>query len=143
MESTAKYHGKNHLSLTWLPLGHVYVCVQQTLPLCPQRFFVLFCHLLICFQNLLFRKILSGFPSECQTDWILIRPNIVSSLIGVQSVFKGYQQKTLYREEFLLFFDKSNKQKVSICTSMPKSDVSFGLGVGEGGFLFLVLRSFF
>ena len=27
------------------------------------------------FQNQLFRKILSGLPSECQTDWIQIRPD--------------------------------------------------------------------
>ena len=26
------------------------------------------------FQNQLFRKILSGIPSECQTDWIQISP---------------------------------------------------------------------
>ena len=27
------------------------------------------------FQNQLFRKILSGIPKECQTDWIQIRPD--------------------------------------------------------------------
>ena len=37
-------------------------------------------------QNLLFEKILSGIPSECQTAWIQIR---------VQTVCKGYQQTVL------------------------------------------------
>ena len=36
------------------------------------------------FQNQLFQKILSGIPSECQTDSIQIRPNILSGLIWVQ-----------------------------------------------------------
>ena len=47
------------------------------------------------FQNQLFLKILSGVPSECQTVWILIRPNFLSGLILVQTVCKGYQQTTL------------------------------------------------
>ena len=47
------------------------------------------------FQNQLFQKILSGIPSECQTDWIQTRPNILLGLIWVQSVCKGYEQTTL------------------------------------------------
>ena len=47
------------------------------------------------FQNQLFRKILSGIPSECQADWIQTRPNILSGLIWVQTVCKNYQQTTL------------------------------------------------
>ena len=45
-------------------------------------------------QNQLFRKILSGTPSECQTDWIQIRPDILLGLIWVQSVCQGYEQTT-------------------------------------------------
>ena len=37
---------------------------------------MLFCRLLIFFQNQLFRKNLSILPSECQTVWIQIRPDI-------------------------------------------------------------------
>ena len=37
------------------------------------------------FQNQLFRKILSGIPSECQTDWIQVRPDVFSGLIWTQS----------------------------------------------------------
>ena len=33
------------------------------------------CRLLIFFQNKLFQKIISGIPSECQTDWIQTRPD--------------------------------------------------------------------
>ena len=33
-------------------------------------------------------------PSECQTVWIQIRPDMLSGLIWVQTVHKGYQQTT-------------------------------------------------
>ena len=59
------------------------------------------------FQNQLFRKILSGIPSECQTDLIQIRPNILSGLIWVQSVCKGYQQTTLVGKELNAYVDVS------------------------------------
>ena len=48
------------------------------------------------FQNQLLRKILSGIPSECQTDWIQIRPDLGP---WVQTVCKGYQQTTLVGNE--------------------------------------------
>ena len=41
------------------------------------------------FQNQLLKKILSGIPSECQTVWIHIRPNILSGMIWVQTVCIG------------------------------------------------------
>ena len=53
-----------------------------------------FCCLLI-FQNHLFWKILSGIPSKCQAIWIQVRPIILSGLIWVKTVCKGYQQTTL------------------------------------------------
>ena len=46
------------------------------------------------FQNQPFQKILSGSLSECQTVWIQIRPDILSGLIWIQPVRKGYQQTT-------------------------------------------------
>ena len=52
------------------------------------------------FQNQLFRKTLSGLPSECQTVWIQIRLNILSGLIWVQTVCKCYQQTTLVGKEW-------------------------------------------
>ena len=42
------------------------------------------------FQNHLFRKIISGIQSEYQTVWIQIRPDILSGLIWIQTVCKGY-----------------------------------------------------
>ena len=53
------------------------------------------------FQNRLFRKILSGIHSQCQTVWIQIRPDVVSSLIWVQTVCKSYQQTTLVDKELI------------------------------------------
>ena len=44
------------------------------------------------FLNLLFLKNLSGIPSECRTVWIQIRPDVLSGLIQIQTVCKGYQQ---------------------------------------------------
>ena len=46
------------------------------------------------FQNQLFRKILSETQSDSQTVLIQIRTDIVSVLIWVQTVCKGYQQTT-------------------------------------------------
>ena len=52
-------------------------------------------------QNHFFGIILSGIPSECQTVWIKIRPDIMSGLIEVQTVCKGYQQTALVGKELL------------------------------------------
>ena len=41
-----------------------------------------------------FKKNLSGIPSQCQTVWIQIRPDILLGLIWVQTICKGYQQMT-------------------------------------------------
>ena len=46
-------------------------------------------------KNQLFLKILSGIPPECQILWIQFRPDILSGLIWVQTVCKGYQQTRL------------------------------------------------
>ena len=51
-----------------------------------------FCHLQIFVHNKVFRKILSGMPSQCQTVWIQIRPDKLSGLIWVQTVCKSYLQ---------------------------------------------------
>ena len=43
-------------------------------------------------QNQNFRQILTGIPSECQTNWTQNRPDGLSGLIWVQTVCKDYQQ---------------------------------------------------
>ena len=60
-------------------------------------FFVVCCFYKINF----FKKILSGIPSECQTVWIQIRLDILSGLIWVQTVCKGYQQMTPVGKELI------------------------------------------
>ena len=52
-----------------------------------------------CSKSFFFRKTLSGIPSECQTVWIQIRPDILSGLIWVQTVCKSYQQTILVGKE--------------------------------------------
>ena len=47
------------------------------------------------FQNQLFRKILLGITLDCQTVWTQTRPDVLSALILVQTICKGYQQTTL------------------------------------------------
>ena len=42
------------------------------------------------------KKNLSGTPSESQTVWIPMRPDVLSSLILLQTVCKDYQQTTLH-----------------------------------------------
>ena len=51
------------------------------------EYFSRFCRLLIFFQNQLFRKIMLGIPSECQTVWIQTRSDVLSELICVQIRF--------------------------------------------------------
>ena len=46
-----------------------------------------------------FWKIISGIQSECQTVWIQIRPDILSGLIWIKTVCKGYEQTTLVGKE--------------------------------------------
>ena len=43
---------------------------------------------------IIFFLILSGIPLECQTVWIQIRSDVLSDLVRVQFICKGYQQKT-------------------------------------------------
>ena len=50
-------------------------------------------------QGHFLEKKLSEIPSESQTVWNHIRPNVLSGLIWVQTVCKGYQQKTLVSKE--------------------------------------------
>ena len=58
-------------------------------------FFACYCCLLIFFSKFTFsKKKIPGALSECQTVWIQIRTNILSVLIWVQTVCKGYQQTT-------------------------------------------------
>ena len=47
----------------------------------PWEFFRAFLSSTDFIQNQLFRKILSGIPPACQTDWIQIRPYVLSGLI--------------------------------------------------------------
>ena len=51
------------------------------------------------FKIKVFKKQKKGLPSECQTVWILIWPDILLDLIWVQTVCKRYQQRTLTGKE--------------------------------------------
>ena len=73
-----------------------------------------------------FRKILS----DCQTVWIQIRSNLLSGMVWIQTVCKGYQQTTLFLSLFqvgkqfeLLNCDKhksiAKKFKRDIATCRP------------------------
>ena len=50
-------------------------------------------------KSIFLEKIQSGIQSECQTVWVQIRTDILSVLIWVQTVCKGYQQTTLVDKE--------------------------------------------
>ena len=45
------------------------------------------------FKTNFFQKNLSGTLSGCQTVWIQIRTNVMSVLIWVQIICKGYQER--------------------------------------------------
>ena len=57
-----------------------------------------FCRLLFFFFKInFFWKLLSGIPSECQTVWILIRPDIISKLFAMvisKTTLEGKELKT-------------------------------------------------
>ena len=53
-------------------------------------------------QNELFRTIVSRIQSECQIDWIQIRPEVLLGLIWVQTVCKDFQQTTLVANDWAL-----------------------------------------
>ena len=74
----------------WWPLF-----VPKCLKLTPSILANFACFLIVCrffSKSSFFQKILSGIASRCQTVWIQIRPDIMSGLIWVQTVCKGYQQ---------------------------------------------------
>ena len=50
------------------------------------------------------RAFTASIPSNCQTNWIQIRPDTVSGLIWVKIVCKGYKQTTLEGDEFQCVF---------------------------------------
>ena len=52
---------------------------------------MLFCCLLIFFQNQLFQKIISGIPSECQSV----------GLIWFKTAYKSYLEKTVGDKELI------------------------------------------
>ena len=70
----------NNLALTHCMLGN-FAC-----------FFVVYG--LFFFKLTFSKKNLAGIPSECQTVWIQISPNVLLGLIWVQTVCKGYEQTT-------------------------------------------------
>ena len=74
---------------------------NKILTLCPLRNFSCFLSFANFFSTSTFSKnsIRNMVSSECQTDWIQIRPDILSGLIWIQSGCKGYEQTTLVGKE--------------------------------------------
>ena len=52
-----------------------------------------------------FKEENTGLPSECQKVWIQIRPDMLSGLIWVQTICKGYQQTTLVRKGLITGYE--------------------------------------
>ena len=81
------------------------------------------------FQNHLFRKILSGIPSECQADWIQIRTDGLSGLIWVHTVCKSYQGTTLEGKELsgtMVVLNKKFHRKILNIFLPISSNICFG-----------------
>ena len=70
-------------------------------PLPTGKFCVFFCCLLRFFSKSTFLKNSCKIPSECQTVWVQIRPDVLSGLIWVQIVFKWYQQMALVDKKLI------------------------------------------
>ena len=71
------------------------------------------------FQIKPYRKILSGIPSGCQRDWIQNGPDVLSSLIWVQSVCRSYEQTTLVGNELNTFITNTENVLFIIITLEP------------------------
>ena len=62
---------------------------------------MLFCRLLIFFKINIFEKFFQEYHL-CQTVWVQNRPDILSGLIWVLTVCKGYQQTKLVSKDLTL-----------------------------------------
>ena len=70
------------------------------------------------FQNQLFRKIISGIPTECQTVWIQIGPDILLGPICVQTVFQSLSADDTSRQ-------KVNMQKLFLFSDAVKNIIQY------------------
>ena len=61
------------------------------------------------FFQYFFKKILSGISSEFQNVWIQISPDVLSGLLWVQNVCKGYQQTPTASLELTLLHSKRSE----------------------------------
>ena len=99
----------------WLKEQKLLICEKEYFDqlLDFQILFLLFLHTLLLSHILLFGCWIFSIPSECQTVWIQIRPDILSGLIWVLTVFKSYQQTTkcLTGSGFKLFAKVISKQQ--------------------------------
>ena len=84
---------------TWSPWSYIFLITDQSSNINSFHAFFAGCWF---FQNQLFQKILSGIPSQCQTLWIQIRPDVLSGLIWVQIDPKCYQQTIQVGKELTL-----------------------------------------
>ena len=92
--------------------------IDFTLNSLPAQCWVIFHSFLLSadfFQNQLFWKNLSGIPSECQTVWIQIRPDILSVLVWVQIVCKGFQQTILGGKDLIEISTIVGSKTLFIC----------------------------
>ena len=85
---------------------------------------LLFLHTLLLCHILLFGCWILPMPSGCQTVWIQIRPDILSGLIWVQTVCKGYQQSTLEKSPLA---DKELNTKQLVDTTFWLKPWSFSI----------------
>ena len=111
--------------------------------LAPEKFFM-FLLSTDFFQSPLFRKKNQEYHQECQTIWIQIRDDILSCLIWIQTVCKGYQQMTCRQrinKNFHIFcclliffkinfFEKKNQEYHQECRTVRiqmRADILLGL----------------
>ena len=103
-------------------LGSAWLNTEADKKVCLRLAYV-FCRLLIFFKINFFKNITSGIPSKCQTVCIQIRPGVLSGLIWVQTICKGYQQTTLLAyspSNGTLFFGNNIKSKMGILNLIRK-----------------------
>ena len=95
LENEEKYHMICPLLQLWLALLELTLCLLG-------NFSCFFWCLLIFFKIIFFEKFFQEYH-QCQIVWIQIRPDILSGLIWVETICKGYQRSTHSRQRVKWF----------------------------------------
>ena len=111
--------------LVLINFWYLIMCLNDRTPMFYPIYNFIWCFACWYFSKSTFWKIISGIPSEWQTVWIQFRPDVLSGLMWVQTVCKGYQQTTFSRQrvdlQHSMYFQSHQKQCRSWSDGLARS----------------------